>query len=189
MPKNEIDIAASYSLLNPGCVVLVSAGDKERDGVFSVTWNMPVRKGPPMAAILSGKRHFTYPLIASTGELALNVPQASLADAVLGCGTVSGHSGVDKFERFGLTREKAAVIGAPLVEETFANLECRVCQVVDMGASALLIAQIVAARVDAAHLDGDRLTFDNGLELLHHMGGNRFCVSKEVIVARAGGEK
>ncbi len=60
-------------------------------------------------------------------------------------------------------------------------------QVVDLGASSLLIAQIVAARVDEEHFVDGKLVFDNGLELLHHMGGNRFCVSDRMLEGKSAG--
>jgi len=146
MNKTPVNIEKAYSLLNPGSVVIVSVGDGVRDNLFTVTWNMPARKEPGMVAILSGKRHYSYPFIQKTGEFGINIP---------------------------------------MVEQTFANLECRVSQVVDMGASSLLIAQIVAAYADENHVVNNELTFGNGLELLHHLGGKRFCISSEMIIGNA----
>jgi flavin reductase (DIM6/NTAB) family NADH-FMN oxidoreductase RutF len=78
-------------------------------------------------------------------------------------------------------RQKAEKIKAPLVGEAFANLECKVAQIVDLGASALVIGQVVAALADDAHFRDGKLIFDNGLELLHHLGGDRFCVSDRLL--------
>lgn len=173
--------SSAYRLLNPGSPVLVSVGDPDRDNLFTVTWNMPVRKNPGMVAILSGKRHHSYPMIMATGEYGLNLPDHSILGAVLGCGRVSGTKVPDKFARFGLTRQKASQIQAPLVAEAVGNLECRICQVVDLGRSALLIAQIVAALVDPRHFDGGAWRFDNGLQLIHHLGGDDFCISERML--------
>lgn len=173
-----------HALLNPGSVVLVSAGDAEQTGVFAVTWNMPVRKEPAMVAIESSQNHHTYKIIRKTGEFALNIPEAKMVEQVLCCGQVSGKTGVDKFERFSLTKESAEIIKAPLVGDAFANIECKVVQVVDMGTSALLIGQVVSARVDERHFVDGALIFDNGLELLHHLGGKRFTVSNSVLNAK-----
>lgn len=184
MEKVKIDVQPkAYRLLNPGCVVIISVGDGKEDNLFSVTWNMPVRQEPGMVAILSGKRHYSYPFISRTGEFGVNVPDAGLVDAVFGCGSVTGHDGVDKFERFSLTRQEPAKIKAPLVKEAIANLECRVCQVVDMGPSSLLISQILAAWVNPDHFQKGEWNFDNGLRLLHHLGGKRFTFSDQVINA------
>ncbi len=184
MDKAPIEpLSNAYRLVNPGPVVLITVGDGEADNLFAVTWNMPIRKDPGMVAFLSGKRHHSYPFIERTGELGVNIPDASLADAVLGCGSVTGAKEPDKFGRFGLTRQPASRIKAPLVAECVANLECRVCQIVDLGASSLIVAQILAATADTRHFQRGHWTFDNGLQLLHHLSGSRFCVSSETITA------
>jgi len=178
----------AYRLLNPGSVVLISVGDGTADNLFSVTWNMPVRRDPGMVAILSGKRHYSYPFIERTGEFAVNIPHGNIIDAVLGCGRTSGSSVPDKFARFGLTRLKAEKIKAPLVDEAVGCVECRVCQVVDLGASSLLIAQILAARAAPEHFKDGEWCFDNGLKLLHHLGGDRFAVTDRELSPRKQNE-
>ncbi|MBW2277956.1 MAG: flavin reductase family protein [Deltaproteobacteria bacterium] len=184
MQKSKVELESAYRLVNPGGVVLISVGDQERDNLFAVTWNTPVRKDPPLLAIVSGKGHHSYDFIARTGEFGVNVPDAGLVDAVLRCGSVSGRTGVDKFERFGLARQQATKIKAPLVEQAVANLECRVTQVVDLGTSALLIAQVVEAVAADAHFTGGHWKFDDGLELLHHLSGDRFCLSDRVVTGK-----
>ena len=177
-------ITDAYRLLNPGSVLLVSVGSGERDNLFTVTWNMPVRKDPGTVALVSGKKHFSYPFIERSGEFGLNVPTAALADAVYGCGTTSGRTVPDKFERFGLTREAPRETAVPLVAEALASLECRVTQVVDLGTSALILGQIVAATADDEHFRDGHLEFDRGLQLLHHLSGKRFCTSGADLVVR-----
>jgi flavin reductase (DIM6/NTAB) family NADH-FMN oxidoreductase RutF len=178
----------AYRLLNPGSVVLVSVGDGSADNLFAVTWNMPVRKDPGMVAILSGKRHYSYPFMARTGEFGINVPDVGIVDAVLGCGTCSGRDVKDKFGRFRLTRQPPQRIKAPLVAEAIANLECRISQIVDLGASSLLIAQILTASADPHHFKDGEWNFDNGLQLIHHLGGDRFCVSDRLVTGKIDGK-
>ncbi|MFC1848736.1 flavin reductase family protein [candidate division CSSED10-310 bacterium] len=183
MNKKPLEkLSAAYRLLNPGCVVLVTVGDENRDNIFTVTWNMPLRREPGMVALLSGKRHFSYPYMVKTGEFGLNIPDASIAEAVLGCGSVSGKTEPDKFARFGLTRQLPVHIKAPLIAEAVGSLECRICQIVDLGASSLLIAQILSATVVSEHFQAGTWIFDNGLRLLHHLGGKSFCVSDQALV-------
>lgn len=184
MERVELDPAGqAYRLLNPGCVVLVTVGDGTTDNIFSVTWNMPVAKSPGRVALLSGKGHFSYPFIERTGELALNIPHAGQADAVLGCGSVSGRTVPDKFARFGLQREAARRVAAPLVADAVARLECRVVETVHLGRSALLVADILRADVDARHYRDGAWQFDAGLQLIHHLGGRRFGVTERVLEA------
>lgn len=174
----------AYRLINPGCVVIISVGDKEMDNLFTVTWNMPLRKEPAMLAIESGKSHYSYPFIEKTGEFGINIMHADHADALYGCGTTSGKSGVDKFEKFKLNREKAEKIKAPLIAEAIGTLECRVCQVVDLGASALLIAQVLAAKADDRYFTKGMWHFNGKLKLLHHLSGNKFCISDKILEIR-----
>ena len=185
MDRSPVDLPDAYRLINPGVVVLVSVGDGESDNLMPVGWNVPVRKDPPMLAIVPGKRHHTWPLLERTGEFAVNVPDASLMDAVLSCGRASGREG-DKFQRFGLTRRPAERIKAPLVAEAVACLECRVCQVVYLGASALVIAQVLRAVAASEHFRDGQWRFDRGLRLLHHLSGERFCVSDAAVTAAPG---
>ncbi len=184
MEKAPLDLSGAYRLLNPGCVVLVSTGDGRTDNLFALTWNMPVRKEPCTVAVLTGKRHFSYPLVERTGEFGINVLDARLVDAIYGCGTTTGHTGLDKFRAFGLTRQRPRKIKPPLVEEAVATLECRVAQVVDLGASALLIANVLHAMASTEHCPGGNYSFGSGLELVHHLGGTRFALSGKEIHAR-----
>ncbi|MFC1707802.1 flavin reductase family protein [Planctomycetota bacterium] len=182
MEKEKVQpLSIAYRLLNPGSVVLVSVGDGKRDNLFAVTWNMPVRKNPGMVACLSGKAHFSYPFIERTGEFGVSIPDASMVDAVLGCGTTTGREVEDKFARFGLTRQQATEIKAPLVAEAVANLECRVTQVIDLGVSSLLVATILSAVAAPEHFREGGWTFENGLQLVHHLSGDRFCVSDRAV--------
>ncbi len=173
----------AYRLLNPGSVVLISVGDGERDNLFPVTWNMPVKKDPGTVALLSGKRHFSYPFIEETGEFGINIPDASLVNALYGCGTTSGRNVPDKFGRFGLTRQAAEQIKAPLVAEAVANLECRVLQLVDLDTASLIVAEILGAVASVDHFVDGNWTFANGLKLLHHLSGKRFCISENELFA------
>lgn len=184
MEKASVDLSISYRLLNPGVVLLVSVGGPDRDNLFTVAWNTPVRRDPPMVGILSGKRHYSYLLMEQSGEFGLNVPEAGLRDAVLGCGTTTGSKEEDKFSRFGLSREPSEIIKPPLVREAVANLECRICQVVDLGPSAFLVAQVLRAQASPLHFRDGHWSFDSGLELLHHLSGDRFCVSDRAVVGR-----
>ncbi len=187
MPREPLQsLGHAYRLLNPGSVLWVSVGDRARDNLFALTWNMPLESDPPLVAILTARDHFSYPFIERTGELALNVPHADQLDALYGCGTTSGREVDDKFARFGLSREPARVIGVPLVAEAVASLECRVQRTIDVEGSALIIAEVVAACADPRHFARGVYQFDHGLALLHHLSGNRFCVSREVHSARRG---
>ena len=179
MNKREIELSQSVRLINHGPCILVSVGDGTRDNLFTVAWNMPIRKNPPLVAIESSKSHHSYPFIETTEEFCINVPPPAIAEKVLAAGKVSGAAVEDKFADVGLTREPSSVIKAPRVAEAAAHLECRTVRVVDFDTSALIIGEVVAAAA-AEHLFEDGMWQpQNGEGLLHHLGGNNFCVSTQ----------
>ncbi len=182
MSAEEMKIVYNpHRLLTPGCVLVISVGDGERDNLFTIAWNMALRKTPPMVAILTGKRHYSYPFLEQTGEFGINIFHAELAESVMGCGKVSGHELADKFAKYGLQRAPAEQIKAPLAREALAILECRISDVHDMGASALVIAQILQAKADSRYFRDGAWDFSKDLQLLHHLGGNRFAISAQAI--------
>jgi flavin reductase (DIM6/NTAB) family NADH-FMN oxidoreductase RutF len=63
-------------------------------------------------------------LIERSRECVVNVPTFDLIDAVIGVENTHGPE-TDKFAEFGLTPAKANEVGAPLIEECYANFECR----------------------------------------------------------------
>jgi len=179
--NNYIEAENPHRLLTPGPVLLITAGDGRDDNLFSVAWSMPLRKKPPMAAILSGKGHYSYSLIRKTGEFGINIPDASLAAAVIYCGKNSGRDVKDKFGEAGLTRVEAGEIAAPMVAEAAARIECRISQVVDMGYSSLLIASILRSEVREDCYREGKWDFSGGLQLIHHIGGSEFGVSERAL--------
>ncbi len=167
-----------HRLITPGCVSLITVGNGDQDNLFSVAWTTALRKTPPMVGILCGKRHYSYQFINETGEFGLNIPDATIAKSVIQAGKVSGHEVADKFVHVDLTKSESQQIKAPLVQEAIARMECRVSQVNDMGGSVFFIAQILRAEVRDDCFADSHWNFDNGLQLIHHLGGNRFAVSE-----------
>ena len=94
------------------------------------------------------------------------------------CGTRSGRS-VDKFAETGLTPVKGDHVGAPLIQECVANLECRLAGQLTTGDHTVLAGEIVAAWV---HDQPARLLCSidrsGGYDFLLEKSGYRFGVVK-----------
>jgi flavin reductase (DIM6/NTAB) family NADH-FMN oxidoreductase RutF len=181
MNKKNIQLSEASRLINHGPCVLVSVGDDKRDNLFTVAWNMPVSKDPAKVAIESSMSHFSYSYIERTKEFCINVPTADIADKVLAAGKISGAKIQDKFAHIGLSREPSFCVKAPRVKEAVAHLECRVLQTIEMGKSALIIAEVLCAAADENSFSNGVWQFENGLRLLHHLGGNAFSISEKKI--------
>ena len=44
----------------------------------------------------------------------------------------------------------------------------------------------MAAEADPRHFVDGKWNYDNGLQMIHHLGGDRFSVSQQVITAKKG---
>ena len=141
----ELQLGRAFTLIEPGPVVLVTTNDGREDNVMTITWTMVLGFSASFA-ITTGPWNHSYAALRDTGECVLSIPTVDLVDTAVGIGTCSGKD-VDKFEKFGLTREKAGHVRAPLIRECLANIECRVVDIVDR--HSIVVLEGIAAWFDS----------------------------------------
>ena len=88
-------------------------------------------------------------MIKKSRECVINVPTADMIDQVIGIGNCDGDE-VDKFKSFHLTPDDATKVGAPLIRECFANLECRIFDAHLVKKYNFFILEVVKAHVATA---------------------------------------
>ena len=81
---------------------------------------------------------------------------------------------MDKFATTGLTAGKARNVRPPIIEECIAHLECRVVQDVEAGDHRFVIGEVLAAYTQPGVLDDNGLYDLSQIQLLFHLGRNRF---------------
>ena len=91
-------------------------------------------------------------------------------------GNCSGRD-TDKFAACSLTPLAAAKVAAPLIEECYANLECRVADTRLVASYNLFVLEVVKAWMNR-HRERPRT--------LHHQGYGKFIVDGEVLRLRSG---
>lgn len=134
---------------------------------MAMSWHTMLDFEPPLVACVVSDRNFSFRALRATKECVLNVPPARLAKKVVACGNSSG-SETDKFETIGLTPVPAREVSAPLVDECFASLECRVVDTRNVSRYGLFVLEVVKAWIDPAR---------EGARTLHHRGMGEFMVS------------
>jgi flavin reductase (DIM6/NTAB) family NADH-FMN oxidoreductase RutF len=135
---------------------LITCGDAQAQAnIIAVSFCMPVSKAPPLVACAIGRQCYSYELIHSSGEFAVNVPTVELRPRVYYCGVHTGRE-IDKFKETGLTPQPARKVQAPIIAECVAHMECRVRQEVEAGDKVLFIAEVVEAYADDALVKGER---------------------------------
>jgi flavin reductase (DIM6/NTAB) family NADH-FMN oxidoreductase RutF len=170
MRKRPLPLSKVYGLLEPGPVVLMTTSHRGRANVMTLSWHTMLEFEPPLVGVVVAAAHSVKALRA-TRECVLNIPTVELGSAVVGCGNTSG-ARTDKFAAFGLTATPASRVTAPLVDECWANLECRVVDTRGVNRYGLFVLEVVAAWIDPRVQDP---------RTLHHRGWGRFMVAGETI--------
>ena len=171
----QLPLGKVYQLLEPGPVVLLCTARKGRANVMTMSWHMMVEFEPPLVACVVSEANFSFAALRATGECVIAIPARKLAAKVVGVGNVSGRD-VDKFARFRLTPVPASRVAAPLVEECFANLECRVRETRLVAKYNLFILEVLKAWIDPAQ---------KRPKTIHHQGYGTFVVDGRTIRLRS----
>lgn len=141
------------NFLYPVPAVMVSCADPEgKPNIITVAWAGTVCSDPPMVSISVRKSRYSYDLIRKSGEFVINLTTKKLVRAADYCGVRSGRD-VDKFAECRLHAVEAQKVSAPLIQESPVNIECKVCQVMELGTHDLFLAEVVCVQVDSDYID------------------------------------
>jgi len=171
MEKTSYPLSKVYGLLEPGPVVLVSTARAGRANIMAMSWHTMLDFEPPLLGCVISGSNFTFEILDQTGECVLNIPTVELAEKVVGCGNTSGRK-IDKFQHFGLTPAPASCVQAPLIDECYANLECKVADRQMVAAYNLFVLEVVKAWTNPAVVEP---------RTIHHRGKGVFMVAGETI--------
>ncbi|MEI7639160.1 MAG: flavin reductase family protein, partial [Syntrophus sp. (in: bacteria)] len=125
MKKKSFPLSKVYRLLESGPVLMLTTADKERTNIMTMSWHMIIDIDPPIIGCVISDRNYTFEILKATKECVLNIPTVELAEQAVKCGNTSGRK-VDKFNAFALTPMAAACVKAPLIDECYLNIECKV---------------------------------------------------------------
>lgn len=169
--KKTFPLSKVYSLLESGPVIMVSSAWKGRNNVMPMSWHTMIDFDPPLVGCVISDGNHSFKMIKASRECVINIPTLELATKAVACGNVSG-AAVDKFKKFGLTPVKAAAVKAPLVDECYASLECRLHDARLAGKYNLFIFRVVKAWVDTSVKDP---------KTFHHRGGPEFMTAGRTV--------
>jgi flavin reductase (DIM6/NTAB) family NADH-FMN oxidoreductase RutF len=167
MKKRSLPLGRVYRLLEPGPVVLLSTAHRGRANVMTMSWLTMMDFEPPLIGCVVSDRNHSHEMLRASKQCVINIPEARLARAVVGCGNVSGRR-TDKFARFGLTAVPGAAVDVPMIGECFANLECRVADARWARQYNFFVLEVVKAWVDPAVV---------APRTVHHRGRGEFMVA------------
>ena len=175
MAKKSFPLPKVYTLLEPGPVVLLTTACAGRSNVMAMSWHSMLEFEPPLIGCVVSNRNHSFGMLKSSRECVINIPTVDIAEMVVRCGNSTG-SRTDKFTKFGLTRSPADVVAAPLIDECFASLECRVVDTSMVTRYCLFVVEVLKAWVDSGCKHP---------RTLHHRGHGNFMVAGDAIRLRS----
>jgi len=167
----KMPLEKAFTLIEPGPVVLITTREGRKNNIMTISWTM-VMDFTPLFAVTTGPWNHSYAALAKNRECVIAIPTVDLIDRTVGIGTCSG-ADTDKFGTFGLTPAKAEHVGAPLIRECLANIECKVVDIVE--------------RHNIVVLKGVSAYFDSGRKekrTIHAVGDGTFIVDGEKLDRR-----
>jgi flavin reductase (DIM6/NTAB) family NADH-FMN oxidoreductase RutF len=108
-------------------------------------------------------------MIRRSRQCVINVPTVELAATVVKIGNNSGRN-IDKFGEFGLSAKPATHVRAPLIDECFANFECKLVDTSLIRKYSLFVLEVVKAHV---------ATSPKYPKTIHYRGDGEFMISGE----------
>jgi flavin reductase (DIM6/NTAB) family NADH-FMN oxidoreductase RutF len=167
----SLALSKVYQLLEPGPVVLLTTAQKGRTNVMTMSWHMMIEFEPPRIACVVSEGDYSFAALKATDECVIAVPAVKLASKVVKIGNCHGDE-VDKFKKFKLTPVPARQVKPPLIEECFANLECKVIDSSMVSKYDLFILEVVRAWIDPTQKNS---------KTIHHQGYGKFVVDGRTI--------
>jgi flavin reductase (DIM6/NTAB) family NADH-FMN oxidoreductase RutF len=122
--KSDFPVEKIRRFLEPGPIVLVSSAHGGQTNIMTMGWHTVMEFTPALLGCVISSENHSFELIRRSKECVVNVPEVHLIDRVVGIGNTTGAK-VEKFAKFKLTAAPAALVKAPLIEECYANLECK----------------------------------------------------------------
>jgi flavin reductase (DIM6/NTAB) family NADH-FMN oxidoreductase RutF len=166
-PKSDFQVAETRRHLETGPIVLVTSSWRGERNIMTMGWHLMMQFSPALFGCYIWEGNHSHELIRQSRECVINIPTADLVDVVVAVGNSSGRSS-DKFAVCGLTAAPASLVEAPLVEECYANFECRLADDSQIDAYSLFIWEVVKGHVAPAITEP---------ETLHYRGQGQFRVA------------
>ena len=162
----ELELQEAFTLIEPGPVTMITTSYQGKQNVMTISWTM-VLDFTPQFAFMTGSWNYSYEALVNTKECVIAIPTIDILDTVINVGTTSG-SNVDKFSGLGLTPLQASIVGAPLIKECYANIECRITDYIEK--HGIFVLDAVKAWIDEER--SDKRTF-------HAIGDGTFVIDGE----------
>jgi len=165
--KTDFPVANVRRFLEPGPIILVSSAHKGSTNIMTMGWHMIMGFEPSLIGCYVWSANHSFEMIRNSRQCVINVPTEDLAATVVKIGNSSGRD-IDKFAEFGLSPKPGANVKAPLIDECYANFECRLVDSSLIRKYSLFVFEVVKAHVATA---------PKYPKTIHYRGDGEFMIS------------
>lgn len=121
-------------------VYVIGVSDGDKTNAFTATWVMQVSFSPVLLAISINPEHYSYQLLKRGSVCSVNVLSRKQMQLATHFGKPGG---VDKMCVGNWT---VAMTGAPILQESIAYFDCKMCDEIVAGDHQLVVCQVLEAR-------------------------------------------
>ena len=129
-----------WHLLYPMRTFLIVSGREKEVNIMAADWLTYLSTEPVIIGVTIHPSHYTHHLIKKYKEFVISVPIVNMLKDVLIAGRKSGPN---KLKDMSITLVPSKKIKTPSIEETLANLECKVIDERSYGNYTLFVAEVV----------------------------------------------
>lgn len=165
--KTDFPVGNVRRFLEPGPIVLVSSAYKGETNIMTMGWHMIMEFEPSLIGCYVWTANHSFEMIRRSKQCVISIPTEDLAAKVVKIGNSSGRD-IDKFAEFGLSAKPGSHVRAPLIEECYANFECRLADSSLIRKYSLFVLEVVKAHV---------ATSPKYPKTIHYRGDGEFMIS------------
>ena len=165
----------------PALAVIVTAQANGRENAMAVAWHAPVSFNPHLYGVSISPKRFTYQLIAESKEFGVNFLPFEAGELVASVGGSKG-SETDKFQKFGIARNKPVRTAVPILEAAYAAYECRLVDDRSYGDHRWLVGEIVATHLMKEVFTPDEIVDLDKVSPILYLGNEIYAtISKDTL--------
>lgn len=169
--KVQFPVEKTRELLEPGPIVLVSSAYQHERNIMTMGWHMMMEY--TLIGCFIWDQNYSRCLIEQSGECVINIPTCGLLEKAIDIGNLHKTSeDMDKFEMFGFTPAPAKIVKSPLIEECYANIECKLIDTSLIATYSLFVFEVLY--VHKSDTESPPKTF-------HYLGDGQFRILQEEI--------
>jgi flavin reductase (DIM6/NTAB) family NADH-FMN oxidoreductase RutF len=165
--KKDFPVENIRRFLEPGPIVLVSSAYKNETNIMTMGWHMMMEFSPSLVGCLISSANYSFDLVRNSRQCVINLPTVDIATTVVKIGNSSGRD-IDKFAEFDLTAKPGRQVRAPLIDECYANFECKLVDTSWIKKYNVFVFEVVEAHV---------ATSPKIPKTIHYRGDGEFMIS------------